>query len=378
MARPLSILFVQQEMKAWTSARMWGYNCHLGLEEGFLAHGVEVTTLMSTWMPWARELVGDRTFDQVWFNDCTHQFEVGGWEDGRLTFRDREWLASLAPVRVGVLIESLRYRDEEYAEHPWLHNAYNVISLTLPYLTHVLHPDEKDETWIRRIRPIPTLWYPFYMPARLIVEAPSLPPRTPPVFFGTPYGERAKWLADHQLKEHLVHRLSKDNATDLPARFEALHQDLPGAIQAHGSVQAAYGAYLEGVRHIRREAYRLFMESWLEGCAVVSLPPFGKVYTGAVYEGFCLGRPVVAMGHPANTLQNLNFIEGEDLLVYPREDPGILAAHIRRLQQDPELGLHLARNACAKMRNLHTTERRMAQYLAWIETGAPPSYLQPP
>jgi hypothetical protein len=46
-------------------------------------------------------------------------FEPGGWEDFRLTDADLEWIGGLAPIRLGFIIESLQYTEEEYAAAPF-------------------------------------------------------------------------------------------------------------------------------------------------------------------------------------------------------------------------------------------------------------------
>jgi O-antigen biosynthesis protein len=370
----MKILFVQQEMRQWTSARMWGYNWHLGIEEGLHANGVEVTTLLSSWMPRAREIIGNQKFDQVWINDVTHLFEPGGWDDFRLTFEDLNWLSELAPIRLGFVIETLRYREEDYAVAPFLANARNVLGKTIQYLTHVIFPDEKDEAEIRTLKAIPTLWYLPAIPARLICQEVMSPPCVSPVFFGTPYGERAKWLQLSELRGLLSQRKSKDNETDIPMLFDQLHSAIFPAVLSMVSPQTQYQQYLDGVRKIRKTAYSLYLDSWKEGCAVVSLPAFARIYTSTVYEGFALGRPVIAMKHPYNPRTNEAFIEGDDILLYPCEDPGILAEHIRHILRDPAFGYRIALNAHKKMLELHTVEKRVGQFLDWIETGNEPHY----
>lgn len=371
----MKILFVQQEMRKWNNARMWGYNIHLGIAEGLRANGAEVTTLLSPWIPRAREIIGNQRFDQVWINDVTHMFEPGGWNEFRLTLDDLDWLAGLAPVRVGFLIESLAYREEDYAAFPFLANARTVLEKTIQYLTHVLFIDEKDEAEIRSLKAIPALWFLLSVPERLICREVTPPPSALPVFFGTPYGERAKWLERSELKGLLSQRKSKDNATDLPALFNRLHGKKFLDVPSMTAPQAQYRQYLEEIQRIRKAAYELYLESWLEGCAVVSLPSLGRVHTGAVYEGFALGRPVIAMEQPYNKRANEAFIEGDDILIYPRDNPEVLAEHIRHILRDPDFGYRIARNAHKKMLALHTLEKRAGQYLDWIDSGIEPDYI---
>ncbi|MHC1745268.1 MAG: glycosyltransferase [Syntrophobacteraceae bacterium] len=369
------ILFIQQEHRLWTSARMWGYDWHLGIEEGLEANDVHVTTLISSWMPRAREILDGKTFDQVWINDATHLFEPGGWEDYRLTEADLEWVATLAPVRVGFVIESLRYTQEEYAAAPFLANAYNVLKRTLPYLTHVTTPDENDVELIRGTSDTPVTWcITPAVPRQYVCDEVSVPPEANPVFFGTPYGERAKWLEKSELSSLLSCRPSKDNLTNLPQVFSRLHgQLLEGSLRSVCPGEP-YSEYLNTLRELRRTAYRLHLESWGEGCAVVSLPPYAKFYPGPVYEGMAVGRPVIATEQSDRPRLRELFAEGSEILLYPRNDPSVLAGHIRRIRSDPELGRQVAVRARRKLLAFHTMEKRVQQILEWVDSGMEPSY----
>lgn len=373
-AKKLKILFVQKEYTSWSSAKMWGYCWHLGIEEGLRNNNVDVTTIVSSWMPRAKEIVGNRTFDQVWINDITHQFKPGGQENFNLTLNDLEWLATLAPVRLGFLIESLNYTQEQYELNPVLYETKQLLLRNIPYITHLIYPDEKDTGEIRRFSGIPALWYLPGIPRRLICSEVSQPPSAKPVFLGTPYGERAVWLEHDSLKNLLVQAVSKDNLTDIPTRYAALHGSFFDALLKSPIPDAIYEMYLNKLRGLRSEAYQMYLDSWLAGCAVVNLPAFASIHTGLKYEGMALGRPVIAMHQPENPLQNEHFEDGKDILLYPRDNPEILAEHIQHILQDPDFGYQIAVNAHNKMLRLHTLEKRLKQFLDWIETGQTPNY----
>ena len=369
------ILFVQHESKDWKTARMWGYNVHIGLEEGFESSEVQVTTLLSSWFPAARRLCSGKQFDQVWINDTIHMFEPNRWGYYHLAKRDLEWLAGLAPIRVGFVIESLKYSDDQYAEWPSLLNYPEILKQALPYLTHVMAYDEDDVEYIRDMRDIPVTWFAHPIPGYAISRDISLPPSVKPVFRGTPYGERGRWLKMPLFKELLDHRLTSDNDTDLPEIFDSLHRYLyPQAIESDDALNKLYDLYLNAVRGIRRRAFDMYLNDMRRGGSVVNLPSWGSIFIGRVYEGMAAGRPVITQKCERRPRMNALFEDNKDILLYPAGQPEMLAKQIRKVLDDPDFGRQIATNAMHKMVNFHTTEKRVRQILEWIATGREINY----
>ncbi len=372
----LRILFVQHEMFTWDRAKMWGYEWHLGLEEGFAANNIDCFTLTTTWFPAARELCSGMTFDQVWINDITHMFEPGGCGGRQLSEQDLAWLASLAPVRLGCVIETLSYTPEQLASNTALEYARQVLQMTAKYMTHILVLDEQDRDYVSSICSATIEWFIGPVPLRAIERNITLPDAAPPVFRGTPYGERAEWLASPELQGLISVKPSPDNEHQLPALFNALHGELHQKSLAAGSESTAlYRGYLASLRKIRRLAFDLFLASMKEGCAVVNLPSYASIHTGRVSEGMAIGRPVIACTVMGNRdRMRACFQDEQDILFYDRSSRTSLARQIRRLLDDRDFGLQLARNARDKMLMHHTTEHRVAQILDWITTGREITY----
>ena len=357
---------------------MWGYEWHLGIEEGLKANDVDFFTLVTPWIPRAKELCAGRTFDQVWINDITHTFEPGGCGGHQLEEKDLEWLASLAPVRLGFLVESLEYTPEEHDSNPALAYARSMLVKTGRYMTHIMTPDEKDLPLIRSIHAIPVSWFICPIPERFVSKNITLPPQLKPVFRGTPYGERARWLELPVLK-HLINREpSADNFTNLPRLFDNLQDLAQKTISSASFALSLYDQYLDALRQIRSQSFALYMDSLGEGSAVISLPSYGKIYTGTTHEGMASGRPVITYKIVDRPLLESAFENGKDILLYHRDDPNQLAEHIKHILSDPEFGLHIAENARDKLLRLHTTEIRVHQFLRWIATGNEPCYTDSP
>ena len=369
------ILFVQLELKDWKKARMWGYSFHIGLEDGLESNDVQVTTLFSSWFSVARRLCADKQFDQVWINDTIHMFGPTKWGYYHLTKRDLEWLASLAPIRLGFVAESLQYSDKDYAEWPALLNYPEVLKRVLPYLTHVMACDENDVEYIRGMCNIPTVWFVPPVSDHVISRNVVLPPSVKPIFRGTSYGERTRWLKLPFIKEVLDHQLTSDNDTDLPGVFDSLHRYLyPKAILSDKELNKLYELYLNTIREIRRQAFDMYLNDLRQGSMVVNLPSYAKIFTSRVYEGMAVGRPVITGKCEKRPRMNALFEDNRDILLYSPDQPEMLAKQIKKVLNNPEFGRQIAVNAMHKMVNFHTTKKCVRQVFEWIATGREPKY----
>jgi radical SAM superfamily enzyme YgiQ (UPF0313 family) len=375
MSNPVTrILFIQHELDTWQRAKMWGYTWHLGIEEGFADDKVEFTTLITSWFPFAKEICAGQHFDQVWLNDITHVYEPGGCGGYQLQAQDMEWIAGIAPIRLGFLTESLNYTKEEYESNPALIYARQILNTTGRYMTHIMTPDEKDVPLIQDLHEIPVSWFVTPTPGRLICKHVTAPPPLKPVFRGTPYGERARWLDLPELKGLINSQPSADNFTGIPQIFDELQALAKKTISAGIFRHTLYEQYLLALRRIRLQSFEMYLKSLEEGSAVINLPSFGKIHTARVYEGMAAGRPVITIKPEDRPKLNALFEDGKDVLLYSRNHPSRLAEHIRHLFNDREFGRWIATNARDKLVRYHTTELRVTQFLRWIQTGAEPVY----
>ncbi len=365
----LRILHLQLEFHTWSDARPWTYAVGLGLEEGLSANRVQFTTIPSTWLPRAQEILAGQKFDQLWV-EAVHQgqFDQAGG-----------WLASLAPVRVGFLAESLRYGPEE-AEiwpelYPRLATRHQRVMDRLPFLTHVVATDEADAAELQDSGLIPAMWWPQAVPERFIRHAPTVAPNTPAIFPGTAYGKRQQFLTHPSLTGLLASFSSPEDRGIFPGLFEALHlatanfmtHELP-------DWQRSFPMYMDMLRRVRRELFNQFLEGLQAGSAIVNLPHLVKTYAGRVVEGMAAGRPIVSWDLPNRPRNRALFEDGSEILLFDKDDPEQLADHLRRLQAEPALGERIATNARRKLKRIHTVERRATQILDWTTSGILPNY----
>jgi hypothetical protein len=342
----------------------------LGLEEALVAHGVECRTFTTQSLPVARALSRGLRFDQVWIDVVQSNVGEAVFRDGRLLER----LAEMAPVRLGLIFESLDYTPDEVRVVPHLERRRRLVEERLPYLTHVVTSDEKDAERIAADGRVRAIWWPQAVPGRLFHEVGPAPD-APAVFSGGVYGERSAWLASPALEGVLRHLPSPEAGTADPLKFDMLHAAirlyltarLPGADRIHHH-------YLRALRVLRRRSYERWILGLRAGCAVVNLPHFVKGYAGRVVEGMASGRPVISWEVPGRPRNRALFEDGREILLFPGDSPAGLVDRVRRIRGDHVFATRLAAAGQKNVREFHTLEMRVRQVLDWVERGTEPFY----
>lgn len=363
------LLIVLEHLIWWRRARHVSYCIQLGFEEGLEANDVEYFTLTTPWLAHAPEICAGMHFDQVWIDVIQSYLGETIFQDERLL----EWLAHVAPVRVGLVPETLQFPLEEKVRSH-LRRRWRVVENQLSYLTHVVACDEADVARINA-QGTPALWWPQAVPERLI-DNTVLPPQKPyAIFGGAVYGERLSLLHHPQLQGLLVRLPPPEAAVLRPFQFEMLHffSLLASHFQSARRRQIL-SRYLAELRRIRRQAFGQWIAGLKTGCAVVNLPHRVKTYAGRVVEGMAAGRPVISWEIPDRPHNRMLFEPEREILLFSPENPLQLAEHIRRLQREPELARQLVQRGQAKVKEFHTLEKRVRHILHWLETGDQPTY----
>ncbi len=372
----MKILYVQHDMLVWASARQWSYTTHMAYVEGLRAAGHEVLVLFTSCWSRAREIVGDHRFDQVWINDVTHVLgQRPAWEaPAPLGEADFAWLATLAPVRVGIVMETLHYDAADYAEVPELGRRVPLMQqAVLPHVTHFCVVDENDvrhvENWGAQ-----AVWTPCHVPRRFF-RASAPDPSRPAVFIGSAYARRAKYLQNPRLAAGLLEfRASGEHATEVPAMFDQLHNAVRPALLGDAWRNADYLRFVDMAQQLRAKLFDLFLDGLTGSAATVNLPSFVKTYAGRVVESMAIGQPVVSWRIPGRPQTARLFREGEHILFFDGDDPERLADVLERLQRESGLAARLGERALANARTHHSSEHRVAQVLDWIATGLTPRH----
>jgi len=360
----MRVLFICQELERWERARSVSYSVQLSLEEGLAAAGAHVTTLTFPCLGRARDLVGNRRFDQVWL----HLFP---WRFGPDLV---SWIADRAPVRLGLSGESLTYSAEEFALIPWLRELEKNYRQWLPALTHLAAVDEADAAR-GAASGINAAFWPQAVPARCVRDAG--PPTMPRAYFsGNPYGARAQWLADGRLTRFLEHTPSPEHGTRDPARFEGLQANVQRYLARPWlpAPRLAVDWYLASLRRLRRRCFDRWLTMLSRAAAVVNLPHYVRGYAGRVVEGMAAGRPVVSWRVPDRPRNEALFEDGREVLLFDEGDPEGLREHLERVIGDAPFAAGLAERARRRVQAHHTTEHRVGQFLRWIRTGEQPTF----
>lgn len=372
--RPTALL-LQLEFPTWTTARPWTYSANFAVEEGLTTSGFDCLTIPviadlscaspHSWIAHARRFIGNKTFDQVWVWLVHTPLDSG----------TLEWITGLAPIRVGILMESLRYDADDYRWAPHLQQRHALVEQQMRFMTHVLAPDELDAEELQQRSQLHAVWWPPMVPERFISLPHSVPLEKQAVFHGTPYGPRQHWVSHPTLVSRLHYAKAVSPPTPYQQLFDQL-QEIGFKIlkQSNAVTASVMHEYVDSLRSIREKEFAEWMGGLSRWPAIVNLPSLAKFYGGRVFEGIAAGRPIISWKVPRHPKNLTLFQDGLDLLLFDPNDPETLARQIERVLDDPAAAAELARNAQQKLRTYHTAERRLAQTLRWLHTGAPPDY----
>ena len=373
-ARPTALL-IQLEFPTWATARAWTYSASYAVQEGLTANGVDCMTVPAiatmpssspeSWLFQARKLLEGKRFDQVWV-----------WlVHSPLDEACLEWISRLAPIRVGVLMESLQYDEDDYRHVPQLRGRQALVEQQIRYMTHVLAPDELDAESLNSRGITRALWWPCIVPARAITMPTTMPTQQRGVFHGTPYGARQHWLRDPSLRDVMAF----EGPANPPTSYQILFDRLQNAAalflrNGQGVTEAKLQEYVTALQGIRAGEFAEWMAGLSQWPAIVNLPSLAKFYGGRAFEGMAVGRPVVSWAIPNRPKNRALFEEGREIVLFDKNHPQSLGHHLDRLLADETLRHSMALRAQDRLRCFHTAERRLHDTLEWIDTGVEPNY----
>ncbi len=374
VAKGPKVLLLQLEFPNWQQGRAWSYAASYGVADGLRANGAHCTTIpliantpchSRDWLAQARSIVAGQRFDQVWVWLVHTPFDQDVLD----------WISGLAPVRIGVAMESLVYDQTDYAWAPHLRERQGRVERELASCTHALLLDECDAHRLNGCGPVKALWWPPMVPARFITASALAPTHAVGVFHGTPYGARQQWLRHPVLKEHLRFVQSGEPNTQFQRMYDELQTMMLHRMGSKPLISPAQMAdYVETLHKIREGEFGEWMAQLPQWAAIVNLPSLAKGFGGRVFEGMAAGRPVVSYSIPNHPLNNALFVDGEEILYYDAASAESLREVLERVLRDRSLAEKLARNAEHKLRTFHTSEYRLRETLAWIESGRKPDY----
>ena len=371
------VLLIPFECGDWKNARGWSYNGFYALRDALRFQGVEVKTLPAiAGIPsnhrasilhrdHRQRICKDANFDQVWIWITHNDYDSELLED----------LCALAPVRVGVVMESLENSPDEENEISQLKTRRQKVLSQLKYCTHALTFDERDAETIPDDLPIRALWCPPVVGWRDVRDPEPLPENLPAAFHGTLYNtERGKYFSNPLLASLITQPPMPEESTCLPEKFDSLQLNVCKLLK-HSDATASdwFDEYLNELTTLRSLLNQLWQEGLRQSGIQINLPSIFKSYAGRVVESMAAGRPVVSWRPPRERTRAL-FTPGKEILLFDREKPEELAEQIRWLQANPAEAAAIAERARAKVLAYHTAEVRVRQVLDWIAHGKEPDF----
>jgi GT2 family glycosyltransferase/SAM-dependent methyltransferase/Flp pilus assembly protein TadD len=371
----MKALLLQLEFPTWKTARPWTYGASFAVAEGLAANGASCLTIPigpdapvstpASWLYHARRFLRGRRFDQVWV------WLVHTPLDGQTL----EWITELAPVRIGFVMESLRYEPEDYAWAPELHSREQAFTQHLEYLTHALVCDERDAEYLTARQRKPILWWPGFVPYRFVMQPGCRPVDNRVVFHGTPYGNRGRWLDHPLLRQMICFPQSPNRLTPNQQRFDVIQSAARARLLQEPSVtEQDLRRYVDALQNVRETEFRDWLHGLSEWTGVVNLPGLTRCFGGRVFEAMAAGRPVISWEIPDRPKTNALFQNDHEIVLFSAHSPESLAQRIKEALFDRKLGEAIGARGQRKILTYHTAERRMQQVLEWIESGQEPDY----
>ena len=369
----MKILLLQLEFSRWATARPWTYPMNYGIAKALEDAGIEIFTIpiipdqnfsvKNSWLGRARELCQGKHFDQVWVWLLHYPYDPA----------TLDWIRTLAPIRVGILGESMRYDSLDYAQEPSLQGRPAIIRNQAQCLTHLLVGDENDVPEVAGWGQLEVMWWPGGVPQQDIVNPTFSRSRPCAVFHGNPYGSRLEFLRHPRLQKLLVYPNKQESLNEFQQLFDDIHLEMEKLLRTGQMLsEQDLRQFNVMLRQVRRGEFTRWMEQLQSWTVIVNLPSYAKFYGGRVFEGIASGRPVISWAIPNHPKNTALFHDGEEILLFPQDDSEALANHIERLLADSKYSSRLVSNAQRKLREFHTVEKLVKSALHWVQTGVEP------
>jgi hypothetical protein len=380
------ILLVMLEFDNWEQGRSWSYTGSYAFLDGLRSNGHHCTVLPAihgrspdsadSFIHHAPDLFAGKTFDEAWIW-CNHAtFDEKFWS----------WLKRVAPVRVGVVLESLHYTQEELLALPFLAEREKDAYASLRHCTHALAADEADVTEITETLGIPATWNVFMVPEQFIRSDPP-PTSDIAAFIGAGYftGPAYNFPLAHTLPRNQYlnspelsllmnrpHFQLPERSSDVLPRFESLHQKMKARLLAGALDANSLEHFVSELQELREQIFTMFLEGLRIGMACVNLPTLVKSFSGRVIEAMAAGVPSVSWLPPNRGSCEKLFSDGKDLLLFNTIEE--LIDKLMLLRQQPQLKTTLVNSARNILLERHTSKIRCAQYAAWLDNASSPTF----
>lgn len=364
-----SVLMLPLEFTHWQQARAWSYTGNYSFFDGFLQNDIDCLSLplfVENTTSYASRLIDfykgivHQQYDEVWVW-CVHT---------QLSEKDWQWINSLAPKIVGVLMESAQYSEIEYQEFPHLRTRAELITKELSHCTHALVGNQSDADLIKQSLNIEVTWYLPMISEQFILDAEP-PEEGKACFIGSCYAMREPYLKQSKLDDIIERPDLPERHCDAPEHFEkACQAYLCFCLESAARDIKPLKALFKQLKLARESLFNLQLQGIRMGRANVNLPSLFKAYPGRVMEAMAANVPVLSP-IPCAELQDV-FIDDQDILLF--DTPECLRAQYEGLIAESDKALRISKSARNNLFLRHTARIRIQQLSQWIEQGVVPDF----
>ena len=358
MKKHYNILYLSLEFDKWNLARPWTYQANLGLEDGFLFNKLSFFTVTTPWLSRLKDLCYNKTFDQVWV-EIVHQ---------NIDIETFEWIKNIAPIRVGLVFESLTYNEFEVNNSLVLKERRKCVEGKINYLTYLIAIDEVDVNYFYIKFGIPSFWWISCMPKKFINKKHLNNNKiSKAVFSGTVYGKRIKLIENTTTKNLIIHQNSPDKNDFNHFIFDSIHLITKKILLFWPwSVKYLYTLYMFLLRSVRKKNFKIYLKSISNYSVVLNLPSLVKAFPGRVSEAMSVGSVVLSNIIKNRPQNNSVFIENKDIIFYDEDNPDEFNTKLKSILDNDNLRNEIAINCYEKVSKYHTMEIRILQIQKWI------------
>ncbi len=358
MKKHYNILYLCLEFEKWNIARPWTFQANLGLEDGFKYNNLTYFTITTPWLNKAKELCKDFTFDQVWI-EIVHQSP-----DVDIL----NWLEEVAPIRIGLIFESLSYHECDSVNSNVLKERKQNVLRKVKHLTHLISVDEKDVDFFNHSLKISSFWWPSCMPERFIKSSIDLKSKKPnAVFSGTVYGKRVALLNSIKAEKIVTYQSSPDRNNLYHIIFDLTHIFTSKLLKSwKWDLSFFYSVYMNLLRYTREKNYKIYLNSIAKFCIVLNLPSIVKAYPGRVTEAMSVGSVVISNIIENRQLNHALFDDQVEIILFNSDRPDEFRKSIISIIANPKLREDISNKAYENLKKNHTIEKRIKEVQKWI------------
>lgn len=360
----MKCLVCMLDFPSWELAKPWSYISGYAFVDALRAAGNEVELVVLLYGAKDEELA--RVIGAL--AERGERFDCAFFWLPHLEYGERFWRIAekLAPRRVGVLIESLRYTAEEIARLKHLRRRRALVLRNLAHCTHVITLDPADFRELER-EGYRVFWTPGLMPS--VPDSIFVPfdqKSTRLLSAGTIYAGARQLMHEHLVAQGLLDPNERlQHSPELIAEFEAAIAEVKRRAAGEAG-PAADASLFERVRAARLAIWHEYLRYISQFAGVISLPAYFKGFPGRVFEGIMARCAVFIFEACDFARQKRVFRPGEHVHYLAAEPTDADIALLIAVANDPDRRRALAEAAWQQAHAHCDATTVMRRIMEWI------------